>query len=77
MYQTVFLFQSYFSFSIGAEIIIILINFQQVNPAFDVTNTQTLDPPVIEISSSSSFSTPVSCLLRGMGGRRKTGYSLN
>lgn len=30
----------------------------EVNPTFDVTNTQTLDPPVIEISSSSSFSTP-------------------
>ncbi|NXU72501.1 POC1B protein, partial [Oreotrochilus melanogaster] len=29
----------------------------EVNPAFDVTNTQTLDPPVIEISSSPSFST--------------------
>ncbi|KAM6306896.1 LOW QUALITY PROTEIN: uncharacterized protein O3Q21_012943 [Podargus strigoides] len=30
----------------------------EVNPTFDVTNTQTLDPPVIEISSSPSFSTP-------------------
>ncbi|XP_074726815.1 POC1 centriolar protein homolog B isoform X1 [Strix uralensis] len=29
----------------------------EVNPTFDVTSTQTLDPPVIEISSSSSFST--------------------
>ncbi|XP_035759423.1 POC1 centriolar protein homolog B isoform X3 [Egretta garzetta] len=29
----------------------------EVNPTFDVTNTQTLDPPVIQISSSSSFST--------------------
>ncbi|XP_064011000.1 POC1 centriolar protein homolog B isoform X1 [Pogoniulus pusillus] len=28
----------------------------QVNPAFDVTNTQTLEPPVIEIRASSSFS---------------------
>ncbi|XP_072721092.1 POC1 centriolar protein homolog B isoform X5 [Ciconia boyciana] len=28
----------------------------QVNPTFDVTNTQTVDPPVIEISSSSVFS---------------------
>lgn len=36
--------------------------FQQVNPTF-VSNTQAVDPPVIEISSSSSFSTPVSCFL--------------
>ncbi|NXH19929.1 POC1B protein, partial [Bucco capensis] len=29
----------------------------EVNPTFDVTNTQTLDPPVMEIISSSRFST--------------------
>ncbi|XP_025914213.1 POC1 centriolar protein homolog B isoform X1 [Apteryx rowi] len=29
----------------------------EVNPSFDVADTQTLDPPVIDISSSSSFST--------------------
>ncbi|XP_056195471.1 POC1 centriolar protein homolog B isoform X1 [Falco biarmicus] len=30
----------------------------EVNPTFDVTNTQTFDPPVIEINSSSSFTIP-------------------
>ncbi|NWR74454.1 POC1B protein, partial [Centropus unirufus] len=29
-----------------------------VNPSFDVTDTQTLDPPIIEISSSLSFHNP-------------------
>ncbi|KAM6425266.1 LOW QUALITY PROTEIN: POC1 centriolar protein homolog B [Rhynochetos jubatus] len=29
----------------------------EVNPTFDLTNTQTLEPPVIEIASSLSFST--------------------
>ncbi|NXA50456.1 POC1B protein, partial [Nothocercus julius] len=29
----------------------------EVNPSFDVADTQTLDPPIVEISSSSSFST--------------------
>ncbi|NXP04218.1 POC1B protein, partial [Thinocorus orbignyianus] len=30
----------------------------EVDPSFGVTNTQTLDPPVIEISSNSTFSAP-------------------
>lgn len=42
----------------------IVINFQQVNPTFDVTDTQTPDPPVVEITSSLAFGTLVSCLLR-------------
>ncbi|NWJ08439.1 POC1B protein, partial [Crypturellus undulatus] len=29
----------------------------EVNPSFDVADTQTLDPPIVEISSSSSFNT--------------------
>lgn len=40
-----------------------VINFQQVNPTFDVADTLTVDPPVVEISSSPSFGTLVSCLL--------------
>ncbi|XP_025959933.2 POC1 centriolar protein homolog B isoform X2 [Dromaius novaehollandiae] len=35
----------------------------EINPSFDVADTQTLDPPVIEISSSLSFNT----LTRGAG----------
>lgn len=30
--------------------------FQQINPSYDVTDMQTFDPPVIDISSLSSYS---------------------
>lgn len=47
----------------------IIIHFQQVNPTFDVPDTLTPDPIVIEIRPSSSISTPVSCFEKKKKGR--------